>query len=88
VIVRRERRNGAVVYVLHAAHGADQYVLHTRDESVAQALTFASGRACERGTPMVEATPLYFWRTSCKWNRPLTNEESSWQELRLIREPN
>ena len=41
VIVRRERSNSAVVYVLHAAPGPDQYVLLTRDESVAQALTFA-----------------------------------------------
>jgi len=41
VIVRRERRDGTFVYVLHAAPGPDQYVLRTRKEGVAQALTFA-----------------------------------------------
>jgi hypothetical protein len=41
VIVRRERREGTLVYVLHAAHGPDQYVLRTRKEGVAQALAFA-----------------------------------------------
>jgi hypothetical protein len=41
VIVRRERRVGTFVYVLHAAPGPDQYVLRTRKEGVAQAVTFA-----------------------------------------------
>ena len=41
VIVRRERRDGMLVYVLHIAPGPDQYVLRTRKEGVAQALTFA-----------------------------------------------
>jgi len=41
VIVRRERRDGRFVYVLQAAPGPDQYVLPTRKEGVAQALTFA-----------------------------------------------
>lgn len=41
VIVRRERRDGMLVYVLYAAPGPDQYVLRTHEEGVAQALTFA-----------------------------------------------
>lgn len=41
VIVRRERRDRTFVYVLYAAPGPDQYVLRTRKEGVAQALTFA-----------------------------------------------
>jgi hypothetical protein len=34
-------REGRVVYVLHTAPGADQYLLRTREEAVAQAMTFA-----------------------------------------------
>jgi hypothetical protein len=41
IVVRQEKREGAVVYVLHAAPGPDQYVLRSRDEAVAQAVTFA-----------------------------------------------
>lgn len=44
VIVRRDRRDGTFVYVLHAAPGPDQYLLPTRKEGVAQALTFAKQR--------------------------------------------
>src|SRR2546428_7019650 len=41
VVVREEKREGAVVYVLHTAPGADQYVLRSREEAVAQAAAFA-----------------------------------------------
>ena len=41
IVVRAEKREGAIVYVLHTAPGADQYLLRTREEAVAQALTFA-----------------------------------------------
>jgi hypothetical protein len=41
VIVRRERRDGVLVYVLHIAPCPDQYVLRTRKEGAAQGLTFA-----------------------------------------------
>jgi hypothetical protein len=41
VIVRRERRDGTLVYVLCTAPGAHPHVLRTRKEAVAQALAFA-----------------------------------------------
>ena len=41
VIVRQQRLDEALVYVLHTAAGADQYVLRRREEAVAQAVTFA-----------------------------------------------
>jgi hypothetical protein len=34
-------RDGMVVYILRTAPGADQYLLRTREEAVAQAVTFA-----------------------------------------------
>ena len=41
IIIRQETRGDALVYILHTAAGSDQYLLHTRDEAVAQAETFA-----------------------------------------------
>ena len=41
IVVRQEKREGTLVYVLHTAPGADQYLLRTREEAVAQAVTFA-----------------------------------------------
>ena len=41
IVVRQEERDGMLVYVLHTAPGADQYLLRTREEAVAQAVTFA-----------------------------------------------
>lgn len=41
VVIRREQREGMVVYVQHTAPGADQYLLHSREEAVAHAVTFA-----------------------------------------------
>jgi hypothetical protein len=41
IVVRRETRDGTVVYVLHTAPGPDQYLLPTCDEGAAQALTLA-----------------------------------------------
>ena len=41
IVIRPEKREGRVVYVLHTAPGPDQYVLPSRDEGVAQAMTFA-----------------------------------------------
>jgi hypothetical protein len=43
VVVRQEEREGTLVYVLHTAPGPDQYLLRTREEAVARALTFAKG---------------------------------------------
>jgi len=43
IVVRQETREGTLVYVLHTAPGPDQYLLRTREEAVAQALTFAKG---------------------------------------------
>jgi LPS sulfotransferase NodH len=41
MVVREEQREGTLVYVLHIAPGADQYVLRRREDAVAQAVTFA-----------------------------------------------
>ena len=41
IVVRRERRDGTLVYVLHTAPGADQSLLRTREEAVSQALASA-----------------------------------------------
>jgi hypothetical protein len=43
IVVRQEKREGTLVYVLHTAPGPDQYLLNTREEAVARALTFAKG---------------------------------------------
>jgi hypothetical protein len=47
IIVGKEKRDGAHVYVLRTASGSDQYLLRTRDEAVEQAVTFAR-RQCVR----------------------------------------
>jgi hypothetical protein len=41
IVIRKETRERRVVYVLRTAAGADQYLLRTREEAVAQAMTFA-----------------------------------------------
>lgn len=41
IVVREEKREGKLVYVLHTAPGADQYILRNREQAVAQAVTFA-----------------------------------------------
>jgi hypothetical protein len=41
IVVREEQREGVLIYALHTAPGADQYLLRTREEAVAQAVTFA-----------------------------------------------
>lgn len=40
-MVRKEKRDGAHVYVLRTAPGFDQYLLPTREQAVEQAVTFA-----------------------------------------------
>jgi len=47
IVVREEKRAGTLVYVLHTAPGADQYLLRSRREAVAQALASAN-RECVR----------------------------------------
>ena len=47
IVIRQETREGTRVYVLHTAPGTDQSLLRTREEAVAQAVTFAK-RACVR----------------------------------------
>ena len=41
IVVRQEQREGTLVYALHTAPGADQYLLRMREEAIAQAVTFA-----------------------------------------------
>jgi len=41
IVVGEEKRGGALIDLLHTAFGADQYLLRTREEAVAQAVTFA-----------------------------------------------
>jgi LPS sulfotransferase NodH len=40
IVLREEKREGVLIYVLHTASGADQYLVRTREEAVAQAVTF------------------------------------------------
>jgi hypothetical protein len=41
VVVRQQRLEETLVYVLHTAPGVGQYVLRSREEAVAHAVTFA-----------------------------------------------
>ena len=41
IVIRQDEREGRVVFILHTAPGADQYLPHSREEAVAQALEFA-----------------------------------------------
>jgi hypothetical protein len=41
IVVREEHREGTLVYVLHTAPGADQFVLHAREDAIAQAVACA-----------------------------------------------
>lgn len=41
-MAREERRNGALVYVLYAAPGPDQYLLTCRDRAMEHAVAFAA----------------------------------------------
>ena len=41
IVIRYEQRGDQGVFLLRAAPGPDQYVVHTRDAAVNQALTFA-----------------------------------------------
>jgi hypothetical protein len=41
VVVHQENREGTLVYLLRTVPGTDQFLLSTREEAVAQAVTFA-----------------------------------------------
>ncbi|RPI51592.1 MAG: hypothetical protein EHM55_18545 [Acidobacteria bacterium] len=41
IVIRQDKREGQVIYVLLTTPGADQYLLRTREEAVAQAERFA-----------------------------------------------
>ena len=41
IVIREEARGRRVVYVLHTAPGADQYLLRSREEAIAQAVIWA-----------------------------------------------
>ena len=41
VVIREQSRDGRVVYALHVAPGADQFIERTRDAALAKARTFA-----------------------------------------------
>jgi hypothetical protein len=41
VVVREEKQEPDRVFVLHTAPGPDQFLYHTQEEAVAQAVTFA-----------------------------------------------
>jgi hypothetical protein len=44
IVVGEETQDGTVVYVLHTAPGPEHYLLHSREEAVAQAVTRAKWR--------------------------------------------
>jgi len=70
IVVRQEKRDGTVVYVLHTAPGPDQYLLPTCEEAVAQAKTLAKrhpGRAwltTEEGYDFVLLEDFQGWNRS------------------------
>ena len=41
IVIRAEKRDRRVVYVLYASPGADQYFLRSREDAIAKALIFA-----------------------------------------------
>jgi hypothetical protein len=41
IVVREEQREGGLIYVLHTATGADQHLLDSRKEAIAEALAMA-----------------------------------------------
>jgi hypothetical protein len=41
IVIRQEEQNGADVYLLHTAPGADHHLFRTLEEAVAQAVTLA-----------------------------------------------
>jgi hypothetical protein len=41
LVIREDRSDGAVAYILHTAPGADQIVIRTRDGALARARIFA-----------------------------------------------
>ena len=41
LVVREDTRDGALVYVLSATPGAEQFLLHSREVAIAQARAFA-----------------------------------------------
>ena len=41
IVVREEQRERTLVYVVHTAPGADQYVLRSREAAIGQAVTDA-----------------------------------------------
>jgi hypothetical protein len=49
VVIRQDTRNGKRVFVLHTAPGAEQFVFHTRDAAITQALPLRSVTACGSG---------------------------------------
>lgn len=49
IIVREEKREKKIVFVLHTDPGADQYLLRLRKEALAQAATLAERQHFVRG---------------------------------------
>jgi hypothetical protein len=41
IVIREEVRDRRVAYVLHTAPGADQYLLHSREDAIAHAVIWA-----------------------------------------------
>ena len=41
IVVREEHRNRTLIYVLHTAPGADQYMVRSRADAIAQGVAFA-----------------------------------------------
>ena len=44
IVIRQDAGGGERTYILRAAPGPDQYLLHARDDAVARAITFAKRR--------------------------------------------
>jgi hypothetical protein len=78
IVVRQETRDGTVVYVLHTAPGPDQYLLRTRDEAVAQAVTRAKRHHVRAWLTTDEGYDFVLLEDSQAWNRP---DSTLWRQL-------
>ena len=78
IVVRQEKRDGTVVYVLHTAPGPDQYLLPTCDEAAAQALTLAERHGVRAWLTTDESYDFVLLEDFQGWNR----SDSTWWRQR------
>ncbi len=78
IVVRQEKRDGTVVYVLHTAPGPDQYLLRAREEAAAQALTLAERDGVRAWLTTDESYDFVLLEDFQGWNR---SDSTVWHQL-------